>query len=189
MEFEKWQDLLLDAEKQYLLYGTTTYAKTSILEVARNSIIGRLRHIHIDSYHTLHWDLLGNNNLGVESIGELINKDVGVISPLSGDYLMASVYSSYLRRTRGKSFPTRAAALSKDLSEIVLPVDGKGNLPFADKSIISIYIDTTETGDTARALLKKLQVVYSQKTIPTPNLERSEFTPSKKIERYWNSRE
>lgn len=187
-ELEKWQDLLSDAGRYYRLYGAITYARTSLIEVVGYSIIGRLRNVHIDPNYMLQWDLLENNNLGADSIEKLVTQDIGVISPLSGDYLMASIYSSYLKRTRGKSFPTRAAALSKDLSVIVLPISADGNVPFEDKSTIGIYIDTTETGETARALFRKLQETYPQKTVHKPKFERTEFTQSKNMERYWETR-
>ena len=139
--------------------------------------------MHIDPKYQLYWDFFENNKLGV-SIDDL--QDMGIISPLSGDYLIASFYSSYLRRTRGKSFDTHTAALSKDLSVVVLPL-ADGKYPFEDKSKIGIYIDTTETGNTARALLKKVQECYPEKTILPPKKEITEFTASKKIEEYWAS--
>ncbi len=187
-EFQRWQDLLSDAGRQYSLYGTTTYARTSLGEVVGNSIIGRLRNVHIDTKYMLQWDLLENNNLGADSIEELINQDIGVISPLSGDYLMASVYSSYLRRTMGKSFPTHASALSRDLSKIVLPVNADGHLPFEDKPAIGIYIDTTQTGDTARALFGMIQESYPQKTIHMPKFQRTEFVQSDRMKKYWETK-
>ncbi|GEM_PF-2740734 len=183
-EFEKWQDLLSDAEKQYTLYGETTYAGTGIVEVAGQLLIGRMRTLHIDSQHMLEWDLLENNNLGAQSIQQLINQDVGIISPLSGDYLMSSIYSSYLQRTRGNSFAIRPAALSEDLTDLVLPLDKKSNFPFENKSAIAIYVDTIATGNTAKALFKHLQGLYPQKIIP-PNLKRKEYYPSDKITKYW----
>lgn len=187
-EYERWQDLLSDGERQYKLYGTATYARTTLREVVGNSVIGRMRHLHIDANHTLEWDLLENNNLGADTIDGLINQGVGVISPLSGDYLMAKVYSSYLQRKRGKSFAVRAAALSRDLSVVTLPVNAGDAPVFDDKPAIGIYIDTTETGNTGRALFEYLQTIYPQKTVHEPKFERTEFTQSKKIERYWTDR-
>ncbi|MBI2632124.1 hypothetical protein HYW75_03910 [Candidatus Pacearchaeota archaeon] len=145
-EYEKWQDLLLEAEKRLVVYRPTTFIGTSLREVVGKSIIGRLRHIAVDSHHTLQWDLLENNNIGATTVEELINENVGVFSPLSGDYLMATFYSSYLRRTRGKTFLTRAVALDKNLGEVFFPLDYEGKIPFSDKPSIGIYIDTTETG-------------------------------------------
>ena len=187
-EYEKWQDLLSDGRRQYRIYGASTYAKTSLGEVA-SAFIGRLRSLHIDPRYTLEWQLLKNNNLGVDSIERLVNKNMGVISPLSGDYVMARVYSSYLRRTRGRSFPTHAAALSRDLLVVTLPVNAGGSPVFEDKSVIGIYIDTTETGNTARALFKHLQTIYPQKEVHEPRFETVEFTRSQKEERYWAERE
>ncbi len=187
-EFQKWQDLLSDAGRQYNLYGTTTYARTSLGEVVGNSIIGRLRNVHIDPKYMMQWDLLENNNLGADSIEKLVNQDIGVISPLSGDYLMASVYSSYLRCTIGKSFPTHAAALSRDLSKIVLPINADGHLPFEDKPAIGLYIDTTQTGDTARVLFRVVQEMYPQKTIHRPKFENTEFVQSDRIKKYWETK-
>ncbi len=188
-EFEKWQDLLSDVKRQYQLYGEMTYARTSVGEVVGNLIIARLRSLHIDPDYTVHWDLFKNNHLGANSIEELVRKDLGIISPLSGDYLMARVYRSYLQRTRIKSFPVHAAALSRDLSVLVLPTTADGHLPFGDKSAIGIYLDTTETGNTARALFEHLQTTYPLKTVHEPKMERTEFTQSKKIRKYWARRE
>lgn len=185
-ELEKWQDLVSDATRQYLLYGSTTHARTSLGEVVGTSMIGRLRNINIDPDYMLHWDLIENNNLGVESIEELINQDIGVFSPLSGDYVMARTYSSYLQRTKGKSFPVRAVALNHNLSVIVLPVNADGKLPFEDKPEIGIYMDTTETGETARVTYESLQEAYQQKTVYEPKYARTEFTKSKKMEKFWS---
>jgi hypothetical protein len=186
-EFEKWQDLLHNKKRQYKLYGPTTYAKTDLGEVVGNSVISRMRNLDIDANHMLTWDLLENNNLGATTICELVDQDIGVISPLSGDYLMARIYSSYLQRKRGKSFPVRAIALTKDLSVVNLPTNTDDSPVFEDKSAIGIYIDTNETGNTARKIFKYLNQHYPQKTIHPPKFEKVEFVPSKKIERWRNS--
>ena len=186
-EFEKWHDLLSAADRQYHLYGITTYARSSLRDVVGNSLIGRMRHVYIDPDYMLNWDLLKNNHLGASSIEKLIEQDLGVISPLSGDYLMASFYSSYLRRTRGKSFSAHAAALSSDLSKVVLPVNASGKPAFKEKSAIGIYIDTTATGNTAQALFTAIQAVYSGKKVYRPKLEDTKFTQSEKMESYWEN--
>ncbi|MDO8555612.1 MAG: hypothetical protein Q7R96_00370 [Nanoarchaeota archaeon] len=186
-EFQKWQDLLFDANNQYLLYTPMTYAQTSLNEVVGYSLIGRMRNTRIDPSYMLTWDLLKNNNLGTNSIRELLNENIGIISPLSGDYLMACFYSSYLQRTKGKSLSVHAAALSKDLTTLTLPKDAQGNNPFMNKPCIGIYIDTTETGNTAEALFQGLQTIYQGKKIHTPMRETSKatFVPSNKMIRYW----
>ncbi len=186
VEKQKWQDLLNDSQRQYALYDTTTYAGTNQLQVVKYDLINRLRNLHIDPEYMLRWDLLENNNLGAPSFSAVLNQSMGIISPLSGDYLVASTYSSYLRRTGRRTFPTRAVALSKDLSEMFLPTN-EGKLPFEDQSVIGIYIDVTETGNTARALFRKLQETYPKKRIHKPNTKRVEFTPSKKIDKFWKT--
>ena len=188
-EFDKWQDLLTDAQKKYTLYRATTFADTSLLESVGNSLIGRMHLMDIDPKYCLDRDLLQNNNFGAGNIKQLARKNIGVFSPLSGDYLMASTYSSYLRRTEGRTFPTRAAALSRDLSKLVLPLDNNRNLPFLDKPEIGIYIDTTDTGKTSIALFEGLQKMYPEKSVHRPTFERTQFQPSEKIRQFWERRE
>lgn len=184
-EFEKWQDLLSVAQRQYELYQEATFSKAALKNAVGDSLLGRMRNLHVDPRYMLEWDLLENNNLGVETIKELINQDIGIISPLSGDYLLSKIYSSYLKHTRGDSFSVRAVALSEDLSRLVLPLDKEGNLPFENKKTIGIFIDTTATGNTARVLFEILQEAYPQKIISEPTFKTSEFTKSKKLKKYY----
>jgi len=186
-EFQKWQDFLSDSQKQYNLYTPITYARSILTDVVGNSLIGRMRNLHIDPDYTINWELLKNNNLGAHRIRELLELNIGIFSPLSGDYLMANVYSAYLRRTRDKTFALRTVALSQDLSEMTLPITDEG-LPFEEKNIIGIYIDTVQTGNTGRILFAKLQEMYPQKRILPPREEDVPFTPSGKIEKYWQER-
>src|SRR3989338_2257032 len=183
-EFEKWQDYLNDFKKQYHLYAPMTYARSSLTDVVGNSWIGRMRNLYIDPDYTIRWDLLSSNNLDALRIRQLLNSDLGIFAPLSGDYIMSSVYGAYLQRTRGKTFSLCAAALSADLSQIVLPIICD-HIPFEDKSILGIYIDTKETGNTGQALFAKLQELYPHKRILPPKQENVPFIRSPKIERYW----
>lgn len=179
-ELELWQHKVSEAEALYGMYKISTYARSSMSDVVGNSIIGRLRNIHIDPEHMLHWDLVKNNNLGSTSVHDLIQKsDIGILAPLSGDYLMASTYSAYLRRTEGKTFPTKAVALNRNLTKIVLPE------AFQEKSEIGLYIDTTETGNTSRVLFENIQNAYPGEKVHKPNMERVEFSQSKKMRKYW----
>ncbi|MBI3618458.1 hypothetical protein HY213_00300 [Candidatus Peregrinibacteria bacterium] len=187
-EFERWQDLLSDAKRQYSVYGISTWARSSLRDVVGNSIIGRLRCLHIDPDFTLAWDLTHNNKFGVRSVQELLRRnDLGIFSPLSGDYLMATMYSSYLRRLKGKTFPVRAVALHEDLSQALFPTDADGHLPFQEKKEIGVYIDTIDTGSTSLALEQFLQKAYPQKIIHPPATASTEFEQSKKMKWFWKS--
>ncbi|MBS3169414.1 hypothetical protein J4210_02930 [Candidatus Woesearchaeota archaeon] len=185
-EFEQWQDLLADAKRQYQLYGKMTSARTSLGEVIGFALIGRLRALHIDPDYILQWDLLQNNNLGVTSLGRLCQGDVGVITPLSGDYLLASTYRSYLQRTRDSSFPLHVAAQRRNLSTTILPLSLHDSLD--NLSAVGIYVDTTQTGRTAQALYSALREILPEKTVHEPRFTKTKFTPNKKIERYWAQR-
>ncbi|HLC75685.1 MAG TPA: hypothetical protein VJB82_01005 [Candidatus Peribacterales bacterium] len=184
-EFQKWQDLLSDAQRQYRLYAITTYARSKLVDAVGQTVIGRLRNLHIDPDHMMNWDFTEGNNLGIESTDELLEKNIGIVSPLSGDYLSASTYQAYLRRTKGKTFPLTPAAMSGDLSHIVLLQGEDGSLPFADKDEIGFFLDATETGNTGRALASHMSHLYPEKIVHKPIDEKVEFTQSQKIVEYW----
>ena len=184
-EFQKWQDLLSDAQKQYRLYAVTTYARSKLVDAVAQTVIGRLRNLHIDPDYMMNWDCTVGNNLGIESTNELLERNIGVVSPLSGDYLSASTYQSYLRRTKGRTFPLTPAAMSGDLSHVVLLQGEDGSLPFADKDEIGFFLDATETGNTGRALASHMSQLYPEKIVHKPIEEKVEFTRSKKIVDYW----
>jgi hypothetical protein len=183
-EFEKWMDLLSDAKKHYHFYRPLTFAKTKTIDVA-GFLINSLRTMYIDPEYTIDFILFKWNNFGTDSIRKLLELNVGVFSPLSGDYLVASTISHYLQRTRSKSFPVSAVALSKDLSFGVLQVNKDGGRPFKDRSAISIFMDNNETGSTANSMLKILRSIYPDKTIYEPQTERIEFVQSDKIKAYY----
>ena len=77
--------------------------------------------------------------------------------------------------------------MKKDLSEMVLPKDEEGNLPFGDMKKIGIFIDTTASGKTGSSLYHFLLKAYAGKNIEItePNLTRTKFKESDTIEKYW----
>lgn len=185
LEFEEWQDTLSDVQKEYRKYKDSTYAKTGMLEVVGNSVIGRLRNLSIDPNYMLRWDLTLNNNLGARNVNELIQKNMGVMSPLSGDYIMSCTYSSYLERMLGRTFPTKPAALSSDLRLVVLPKDKEGKEVFELVPEIGIYIDTTDTGNTGRVLFQAVKEAYPNQRVLEPRATKSNFKQSKKMQDFW----
>ena len=186
-EYGLWQKLLRDQNKQYILYAPTTYARTSLSEVIGNSFIGRLRNLSIDPEHTITWDLLENNNLGASSIDELLEKDIGIVSPFSGDYIMAKTFSTYLKRTKGKALDLCPIALNQELSAANFARNDEGEHYFNYKQAIGIYLDTIETGNTGATILEGLEQIYRDKTIYAPRKDKIEFKDSKKQEKFWKS--
>ena len=184
-EYEKWQDTLSDTKNEYGKYKESTFAKTGMLEVVGNSVIGRLRNMSIDPNYMLNWDLTHNNNLGARDINELTRKNKSVISPLSGDYLLACTYSNYLERTRGRSFQVKPAALSRDLKLIVLPKDQEGRPVFELVPEIGIYIDSTDTGKTGRVLFEAIRQEYPETKVHQPPANRTEFKQSRRMINFW----
>jgi hypothetical protein len=183
--FDAWREALGSTEGFYRHYPMSTHAQTSLAETVGRSIIGRTRNLHIDPDYQLKWDLLQNNNLGGRTLGEITEGEVGIISPFSGDYLMAKIYSNFLRMTTGKGFPARAAIVSRDLTQVVLPLDVEDKGVFENRSAVAMYIDTTETGGTGRALHEAIQDAYPGKMIYPPPTEVTEFVQSLKMEFFW----
>lgn len=189
LEHEEWQDILSDTQKRYEKYDTSTYTRTTMMDVVGNSILGRLRNLHIDPNYMLRWEFVIQNNLGVDHVNELSERGIGILSPLSGDYLLACAYSSYLDRKKGKAFNVRPAALSRNLDTVVLPKD-KNNLPaLTGSSEIGIYLDAMETGNTGRALFEAISKEYGFKKIHAPKSTNAEFEPSSKIKEFWKKAE
>lgn len=97
---------LNDSTKDYGLYEEGTFSGAGMHSVIYRSIKGRMKCLTYDSEHLLTWELTINNNLGENrNLTDLLSKEMpSVVAPLSGDYLLALIYSKYLQQTRGKSF-------------------------------------------------------------------------------------
>lgn len=188
LELEEWQDTLSDVRKQYKKYKESThtkYTKTETLEVVRKTMPYRFRLLSIDPDYMLRWDLTLNNNLGAENADQLINNDIGVISPLSTDYIMSCTYSSYLQKTQDRTFLTKPAALSSDLRLVVLPKDKEGREVFELVPEIGIYIDTTVTGNTGRLLFQAVKEAYPNQRVLEPRATKTDFKQSNKMQDFW----
>lgn len=183
-EKQEWQDTLSDTNKKYGKLSPTTYARTTKQDVTV-SLVGHLRHLSIDPSYMLKWDLLQANHLGAQTIEQLVDGTIGVISPLSGDYLLANTYSKYLELLKKKKFPVKPAACSSDLTFIVLPVDSEGKNIFGHLSQIGIYLDAVDTGNTGKALYQFLKQVYPTHIVHEPIAQKIEFIPSKKMRNFW----
>jgi hypothetical protein len=184
-EPEEWTAKLAEYKARYREYPMTTFAKSTLSDVVGNSFIGRLRNLSIDPEYMLEWDLVHNNNLGADSVLGVLQNPPAVISPLSGDYFMAMIYSRYLGFRHGKTFKVEPVILGGDLRKAVLPRTESGQRVFEAESTIAVYVDTTETGRTARALSGHLQGEYGDKTLLHPRGVPLEFVPSRKMKKFW----
>jgi hypothetical protein len=174
-ELEEWQDTLSSMKSEYKQYKVSTYSKTNIIGA---TIALRLRNLKSNPNIMLNWDLTINNNLGAGSIDELIEKDIGIISPLSTDYLIVTSYSSYLMRARDRSFMVKPAALNQDLTKAALPKESGGNRFFEKYKEIGVFIDTTNTGKTGERLYNSVKKEYQDKVVYKPPSKYVLFTPT-----------
>jgi hypothetical protein len=181
---QAWLDGLSDALKKYGKFRETTYRKTETFMVATASLVSRLRYLSIDPTYVLDWELTQNNNLGLKEIGELRSRNIGVVSPLSGDYLMACVYRSYLKIKHGNTFAVSPAALSRDVRTVVLQRTPTGTGVFDHTTRIGMYMDTTQSGNTGKVLYAAVKAQYPKATVYEPPVEFVEFIPSKRINEF-----
>ncbi len=182
-EREKWKDTLSDVTSTYKQYPATTYARTATTAVAV-STLQHLRYLSIDPSYLVNWDLFQLNNVGSRNTNELFSGKVGIISPLSGDYLMACTYRSYFDKTKGKIIQLKPAAGSLHLQEIVLPMNPDESNAFENLPEIAIYLDVFKTGNTGRALLNSLHEAYPHHLIHEPDFDSAsslQFDDSKKM--------
>lgn len=158
-----WESVLDETSVKYSDFPETTFAKTKNIDVI-GSTLARMRVIYGDPSHMIKWDLFENNRLGASSIDALLTKKVTIIAPLSGDFLIAAVYQTYLEKTRRKTFKLKAAALSRNLKGVVLPDLGNQS----DKEI-GIYMDVVDSTKTGTALLHAAREEYPLARIHTPS--------------------
>ena len=189
VEKQGWLDALSDTRASYKKVKPTTAARTKPIEVA-DIVVDHLRALSIDPMYVLNWELFTFNNVGATDIAELIKGHIGIISPLSGDFLVASTYCSYLDQINGKSFPLKPSAPTRNLEMVVLPVDEHGKGVFEDLPEVAIYLDVYETGNTGLALIRSLKEAYPSHVVHEPDIEVArelKFEPSKKMQDFWEA--
>lgn len=177
-EREAWLDGISMARRKYRGKEASTHAKTTPTDVGE-SMISKLRNLSIDPAYVVNWWIAIANNLGANSADDLIKRGVGVVSPLSGDYLMATTLRGYLDMTRGEAYPLKLAIANRQPSLVIFE-RGEQGMPFDELREIGIFQDIAQTGDTGRALHAALVKEYPSHTIFEPK-GRVEFKPSEKI--------
>jgi hypothetical protein len=175
IELEEWLDAVADLRKKYRKYDQSTHIKSSVSESV-NLMIRRINSLNKMPNNIISWELTENNNFGTENVDELMSKDIGIISPLSSDYLMISIYNNYLEKTSGKMFLVKPAALSSDLKDIVLPKCPNDDFALRNVSEIGVFINIRSKGDTGRTLFEAIKKKYPGKTIHKPSEKRTAFT-------------
>lgn len=140
-------------------------------------MIGRLRLVSEKPEEFLSWDLTENNYLGASSLDELVEEDIGVIAPLSGDYMLTSVYSNFLKWHKDSTFDVEPIIIGKVLKNPIYARNDDELLVFEDKSKIGIYLDTKETGATSEAIYTFLKKSYANSNIEIvePNRDRVDY--------------
>lgn len=169
----QWESSISETTTKYGSFPGTTFAKTNNLDVI-GSTLSRMRMIVGDPEHMMRWDLLENNRLGVSTIDDLSERDIHIIAPLSGDFLIACVYQATLEKTRGETFKLRAAALSRNLGGAVLAPIETG-----EQTEIGIFMDVIDTTRTGTALHKALMQAYPLATIHLPSSTPTNDVPFK----------
>jgi hypothetical protein len=184
-EFELWQDTLSDSEKRYK-GKQTTYARTQPVEVGL-SMISTLRLLTVDKYSIMKFWLADYNNLGITSPNELDNSRIGVVAPLSGDYLMASLLRNMLLRSGKEGFPLRLAALNSKLDNILFE-EGQMGEDFKNLPAIGIFLDAIQTTNTGNIIYAAVHEQFPTKDIYKPKITSTEFKPSSKIRKFMNQK-
>ncbi len=167
---ERWIDVLSEA--------IGTYRRTE--QLSANKV-----HLRESSYwvfdHALNlminpsflaWDMLVHNNMGVEDLKKLIERKIGVIAPLSSDFLIASIFRSYLKRTEGETFNLYSMAVAVGEGRTVV------HYAAADSPELSFYLDKAYVGSTGEAAYEALKDVFPNKVIHVPNKTRVKDVPS-----------
>ncbi|MBI3485654.1 hypothetical protein HY025_01775 [Candidatus Daviesbacteria bacterium] len=181
---EIWTQLLQETTNQYYRYPIATFARTTKAEVAV-STIDHLRAISIDPQYVLNWGLFKGNKLGARNLEELLKSNITIIAPFSGDLLLAAIYKTQLDLIKGRSFPLRAAGLSKDLHDSTLPDFSK--IEESNPQEVGIFLDIVQSGHTGKALANALRTSYPSLIVHEPQMKRVEFRPNEKIRRVLGS--
>lgn len=185
VEKEIWQDELSSVEKKYSGQRPVTSANTTAEEVSL-SIIDRVQTLSVDPNHLLNYEFSKANNFGVEDLIELLDREVGVVSPLSGDYLRGMIYRQFVLLTQGRTFPLKLALASNRLRRVMLEIGNLGQ-PIEEVSDIGIYLDAIESGRTGESVYKATKLAFPEQVVYEPPINRPELVPSKKMIRARNS--
>jgi hypothetical protein len=166
-----WQDTLSDLKKRYNQFRPSTSFNTGrdLKVLFEYSILNKLDELRTNPGNRLKIDLIESNNCGVKKIFEFKNKKIGIISPLSADFFLGSIYSSFLESAHDISLPVKPAAVSSDLSKIILLRNNEKTQVFDNVEEIGIFIDSLSQGHTRKALFDAMKSDYLPKKIIKPS--------------------
>lgn len=162
-EREEWQDILSDVSRFYAQEKGTSFTRNDPSGAAL-SVYKTVNQLTVCTDVSLGWMFSAKNNFGYNAINRLLDSFVGVVAPLSGDYLQATFYRAYFALTRDRTFPLKLAVPSAKLRRVLLQ---RGNLgkPFDEIEEIGIFLDIVETGETGRSVYNSLKKEYPDKLI------------------------
>jgi hypothetical protein len=102
------------------------------------------------------------------TVDRLTSSKVGVLAPLSSDYLQAEIHRAYLESKGLPAFavkPVVVDRLDETGERVIMPRTRRGRQAFAGKRDIVLYVDVRGGGLTSRALWLGAQRAYPDKTI------------------------
>jgi hypothetical protein len=160
---EKWFDTVSDFAR---VYGNLNPLSVNEVPLTESSywVLDHAFNLALDPNY-LTWELLIHNNMGDSSdVKDLLDKNTGVVAPLSSDYLIAAIFRGYLEQNEGRAFRLHPMAIAVNGGISVL-ADRTLDLPE-----VAIYIDAIGNGQTAEIAYGLLQRIFPDKTIHKPNM-------------------
>lgn len=170
---EKWMDTLSDFISSYKNIKPLNASVTNTQEMGF-WVLDHVLNIEADPTY-VQWDMFSYNNLGAQTIEELIVKQTAVVSPLSTDYLIATIYRGFYEQTQGEGFKLFPVALGVDKGRNVLSA---GAL-LEDSKELAIYLDGVGQGLTGQDLEAFLKGIFPGKIVHSPTtLQPEEVVPT-----------
>lgn len=178
-EREELEHVIADVKTKYREYRPGSFTGTKSMDPAE-SIIDKLKTLSIDPDHALRWELVESADFDVDSVADFLDREIGLVSPLSGDYLRGSIYRSFLFYTQDRTFPYQMAIASIDLRSVVLEAGNLGR-SFEELTEIGIYLDISASGSTGEAVYRAVSLAYPDKTVFEPPIYKGTLPPSDKM--------
>ena len=165
---EKWLDTLGQFNGRFNNLSPLSSSNGSNVEQMSYWILDHVLNVGAEPNYVA-WELLAHNNMGeAAGIDEALGREVGIVAPLSTDFLIAAVFCGYLDQTHGKTFQLAPIAIAVDEGGTVLSIFT------AHMKEVAIYIDGVGEGQTARAAYGMVKEIFSDRPIHKPVNKRME---------------
>lgn len=160
---EDWSKLLRDQQEKYKGHRPVALSPVST-ELVGNLLAANCRNLIEGRRDTLERQLLEVNGLKHLTASYFLNDGLGVLAPLSSDYLFVALYREYVKRnTSSGCFVVKPVITGVKREMLVMPTDTQGKPFFSDHEEVVGLIDMGDMGDTRRALAGIVEVHYPDK--------------------------